>query len=318
MLQTMDRNGDGIVDMEDYKHWLARLGRGDAERLALLTFMSAAHANAGTTWALVQLDYFGTAMFALVGTVLAGEAGMNLIGCVLVGAIAAMGGGTMNNLLAGNTPVFWIKQPRYLALCIATATATFWLWPEVKNLYAEQIAKDIKCTRTPAGRLLVRRTDFVEWAHGDQSAAVRYLRNRVSSTAGGAMGGAEGGVEGWSGPPADISAAMLAALDVPADVDPNSGVLAEGFGAIAAAIPGMVGTGGHGSFSLPLVEHTDTAGGGSEQLFRPVDRPSNSSEARASARLLARQVAPASLHIVSVYFLPVSWPVVRLFFGRIS
>ena len=51
------------------------------------------------------LDYCGTALFAAVGVQVAGgEAGMNIVGCTLVGCIAAMGGGTVNNLLVRETP----------------------------------------------------------------------------------------------------------------------------------------------------------------------------------------------------------------------
>lgn len=73
------------------------------------------------------LDYFGTALFACVGVQIAGgEAGMNLVGCTLVGCVAAMGGGTVNNLLQGNARegVFWVRNPRYLMVALGASGAS--------------------------------------------------------------------------------------------------------------------------------------------------------------------------------------------------
>eukprot|EP01049_Picozoa_sp_SAG25_P013347 SAG25_NODE_2042_length_2004_cov_1.518110_2_plen_94_part_00 len=39
------------------------------------------------------VDYFGTGVFAMAGTVVGAQAGMNAIGCGVVACITAMGGG---------------------------------------------------------------------------------------------------------------------------------------------------------------------------------------------------------------------------------
>lgn len=87
------------------------------------------------------LHFFGSAMFAVVGTQIAGDAGMNVVGCTLVGCIAAMGGGTLNNILYGSSStllgrsgVFWVQTPSKLAGAIAASVITFFLWP----LYCER------------------------------------------------------------------------------------------------------------------------------------------------------------------------------------
>lgn len=93
------------------------------------------------------LDYGGTALFAVVGTQIAGEVGMNVVGCLLVGCIAAMGGGTVNNLLYGSSSpimgsdaggVFWVRKPAYLATALAASTFTFFAWPEYCRSQAER------------------------------------------------------------------------------------------------------------------------------------------------------------------------------------
>uniref|UniRef100_A0A7S4NE72 EF-hand domain-containing protein n=1 Tax=Odontella aurita TaxID=265563 RepID=A0A7S4NE72_9STRA len=86
------------------------------------------------------LHFFGSAMFAVVGTQVAGDSGMNIVGCSLVGCIAAMGGGTLNNILYGSSStllgrsgVFWVQIPSKLAGSIAASVITFFAWP----LYCE-------------------------------------------------------------------------------------------------------------------------------------------------------------------------------------
>jgi uncharacterized membrane protein YeiH len=98
---------------------------------------------------LAVLDYGGTALFAIVGTQLAGEKDMNLIGCTLVGCIAAMGGGSLNNLLYGSSAqlldrpgVFWVRAPQYLMLTVGISMLTFYAWPEYCRQAAKQKVED--------------------------------------------------------------------------------------------------------------------------------------------------------------------------------
>lgn len=56
------------------------------------------------------LDYVGTVSFAMSGAATAGMRGMNLLGCLFVGVLAATGGGTLRDLLLGQTPVFWLVE----------------------------------------------------------------------------------------------------------------------------------------------------------------------------------------------------------------
>ena len=74
---------------------------------------------------LTFLDYLGTAAFAASGCLVAGEAGMDTLGCGFVGTITALGGGTVRDLLLGRLPVFWFTQTSFLGLSIATGLITF-------------------------------------------------------------------------------------------------------------------------------------------------------------------------------------------------
>lgn len=46
-------------------------------------------------------DYFGTWVFAISGTLTAATSGLDLLGCVVVGSITALGGGTARDMIMG-------------------------------------------------------------------------------------------------------------------------------------------------------------------------------------------------------------------------
>jgi uncharacterized membrane protein YeiH len=71
------------------------------------------------------LDYMGTCAFAVSGSLCAATYGLNALGCVCVGAITALGGGTVRDCIFGRGPAFWIEEWEYVAMAIACAAATF-------------------------------------------------------------------------------------------------------------------------------------------------------------------------------------------------
>ena len=75
------------------------------------------------------LDYCGTALFAQAGVVQAGKRGMDFLGCLILGCITAMGGGTFRGFVLGERPVFWAAEPDYLYISLAASAATFFFWP---------------------------------------------------------------------------------------------------------------------------------------------------------------------------------------------
>lgn len=75
----------------------------EVEREAFLAAVEEPAAEKGTLgrWLLPGIGFLGTASYAIAGTQVAGEAGMNVIGCCLVGIISSLGGGSVNALLFG-------------------------------------------------------------------------------------------------------------------------------------------------------------------------------------------------------------------------
>lgn len=60
------------------------------------------------------LDLFGVFVFAVSGSLSAGRKSLDMFGVVLIALVTALGGGTFRDLLLGNTPVLWVKDPIYI------------------------------------------------------------------------------------------------------------------------------------------------------------------------------------------------------------
>lgn len=67
-----------------------------------------------------------TMVCAVGGALAAGSKRMDLVGLVFVAFVAAVGGGSVRDLLLDRNPVFWIAQPSYLAVSLGSAVFT-WL-----------------------------------------------------------------------------------------------------------------------------------------------------------------------------------------------
>jgi|SRR5437870_12276516 len=70
--------------------------------------------------ALVLLDYFGIAVFAVSGALLAAERKQTLVTFIFFAVVTGVGGGTLRDLLIG-APVFWVHTNATLLICIAAA-----------------------------------------------------------------------------------------------------------------------------------------------------------------------------------------------------
>ena len=66
------------------------------------------------------LDYFGIAVFAVSGALLAAQKKQTLVTFIFFAVVTGIGGGTIRDLLIG-APVFWVHTNATLAICIAAA-----------------------------------------------------------------------------------------------------------------------------------------------------------------------------------------------------
>ena len=72
------------------------------------------------------LDYTGTCVFAVSGSITAATCGLDVLGCTVVGCITALGGGTVRDILWGKCPAFWLDETEYLYMSIVCAFGAFW------------------------------------------------------------------------------------------------------------------------------------------------------------------------------------------------
>ena len=70
--------------------------------------------------ALELLDYFGIAVFAVSGALLAAEKKQTLVTFIFFAVVTGVGGGTIRDLLIA-APVFWMHRNATLLICIAAA-----------------------------------------------------------------------------------------------------------------------------------------------------------------------------------------------------
>jgi len=73
------------------------------------------------------LSLFGTAVFAMSGALAAGRKQMDLFGVLVLAVVTAIGGGTLRDLILGETPVSWIQDPTLIWVASAAGLATILL-----------------------------------------------------------------------------------------------------------------------------------------------------------------------------------------------
>ncbi len=76
-------------------------------------------------FALLLLDYFGIAVFAVSGALLAAEKRQTMVTFLFFAVVTGVGGGTLRDLLIG-APVFWVHTNATLLICIG-AGLLVWL-----------------------------------------------------------------------------------------------------------------------------------------------------------------------------------------------
>jgi len=67
------------------------------------------------------IDILGTIAFAISGVLVAMSKKMDLFGILIIGFVTAIGGGTLRDLLIGETPVNWMQDITFTYVIIASA-----------------------------------------------------------------------------------------------------------------------------------------------------------------------------------------------------
>lgn len=80
------------------------------------------------------LDLIGTLVFAISGAMAASSKKLDLFGAAFIGFVTAVGGGTIRDLLIGDTPVGWMQNVDYIFIILAGVGITFLFQRYVRRL----------------------------------------------------------------------------------------------------------------------------------------------------------------------------------------
>lgn len=79
------------------------------------------------------LDFFGIAVFAISGALVAGRKHFDVFGVLVVALITCLGGGTLRDLILDAHPVAWIENTNYLTVGLLAGLSTF-VWVRVRRI----------------------------------------------------------------------------------------------------------------------------------------------------------------------------------------
>ncbi len=80
------------------------------------------------------IDILGTIAFAISGVLVAMEKRLDLFGVIIIAFVTAIGGGTLRDLLIGNTPVSWMQDLNYFMVILASAILAILFAKQLKYL----------------------------------------------------------------------------------------------------------------------------------------------------------------------------------------
>src|SRR6478735_3349966 len=78
------------------------------------------------------LEHFGIAVSAITGVLAARGKRIDLFGVLVLALVTAFGGGTVRDLLVGDRPVAWLRDPLLVATAVVTSVVTFFLAHRLK------------------------------------------------------------------------------------------------------------------------------------------------------------------------------------------
>jgi len=111
-----------------------------------------------------KVDQAGVALYAALGCLAAGDAGMHVVGCTLVGCVSGLGGGTLNAMMSGATPVYWMAYPTWLGLCLVSCFATFYGAPVLEDAMS---GREVAAMEPDPDTGLVHFEGFKKWLEAE-------------------------------------------------------------------------------------------------------------------------------------------------------
>lgn len=83
---------------------------------------------------LYLIDLLGTLVFAISGVLTAVQKKFDLVGATVVSFVTAVGGGTLRDMMIGETPVGWMQDNNYLIVIFASLPLCFFFQKQILKL----------------------------------------------------------------------------------------------------------------------------------------------------------------------------------------
>ncbi len=80
------------------------------------------------------IEFLGTIAFAFSGALQAMEKKLDPFGVIIIAFVTAIGGGTLRDMLIGNTPVGWLRNETISVTILCAALATFFIGKYLRRL----------------------------------------------------------------------------------------------------------------------------------------------------------------------------------------
>jgi len=80
------------------------------------------------------IDILGTIAFAISGVLVAMEKKLDLFGVIIIAFVTAIGGGTLRDMLIGNTPVVWMRESTYVIVVLSTVVLAILFARQLRHL----------------------------------------------------------------------------------------------------------------------------------------------------------------------------------------
>ena len=80
------------------------------------------------------IDILGTIAFAISGVLVAMEKKLDLFGVIIIAFVTSIGGGTLRDILIGNTPVVWMRELTYVIVILSTVILAILFSKQIRHL----------------------------------------------------------------------------------------------------------------------------------------------------------------------------------------
>ena len=97
-----------------------------------------------TTYA---IEILGTVAFAISGSFAAMQKRLDPFGVLIIAFVTSIGGGTVRDLLLGDTPVAWMRDVNYCLLILVTSLLTIFFKTQIKKFKITLFVFPYPCAR---------------------------------------------------------------------------------------------------------------------------------------------------------------------------